>query len=611
MADIISRIYGLRYEFILLGLTGRTGSGCSTVAQTLSKPFADIAAPVPTSKLEGITNDERKYRIIYNFLKTKYKHNFEIIKASDIIFLYVLLAPFESFIKSFADDKTHDGSENEVQRNLRNLKEEFDALHEEAVKVDKFIEKRLSSRLKYGNIDPSQIDELCKYIEKCKEFIFKKIPQFRLKVEQIVQETYKKQMFREFQQWGNNIRQFNSIEKGEPSDKAPSNLAHKINMIIKMIREKNKVDNKPTFIIIDALRNPYEVLYFRERYSSFYLMSINTQEEIRKGNLYRLGYHDSEIKELDKKETDRKDIEESYCTQDLNSCVELSDIHITHDGTPIERNFDLKKQLLRFIALMMHPGLVPPSPEERIMQVAYTAKLNSGCISRQVGAAVTDENFSLKSIGWNTVPEGQTPCSLRNFDDLYNRNDLVAYSKYEWEDKKFRNMVELVHSEYQKKVQEFNTSGLTLSYCFKDIQTAITGEKNQVHTRSLHAEENAFLQLAKYGSTGIMGGRLFTTASPCVLCAKKAYQLGIKHIYYIDTYPDITNDHILNCGVNIPEVHLFNGAIGRAYTQLYNPFVPLKDEIEYITSIKISKVGQKNKGTIKNIPQKQEGGEKE
>ena len=43
---------------------------------------------------------------------------------------------------------------------------------------------------------------------------------------------YKKQIFKEFQQWGNNIRQFDSIEKGEPSDKAPSNLAHKINMII-------------------------------------------------------------------------------------------------------------------------------------------------------------------------------------------------------------------------------------------------------------------------------------------------------------------------------------------------------------------------------------------
>ena len=55
---------------------------------------------------------------------------------------------------------------------------------------------------------------------------------------------------------------------------------------------------------------------------------------------------------------------------------------------------------------MHHPGLVTPSNEERVMQIAHTAKHSSGCISRQVGAAITDENFSIKSIGWNDVPEG-------------------------------------------------------------------------------------------------------------------------------------------------------------------------------------------------------------
>lgn len=75
-----------------------------------------------------------------------------------------------------------------------------------------------------------------------------------------------------------------------------------------------------------------------------------------------------------------------------------------------------------------------------------------------------------------------------------------------------------------------------MTYCFKDVHNSrhVTGEiGNQVHTRSLHAEENAFLQLAKYGSSGIKGGKLFSTACCCELCAKKAYQLGIKEIYYI------------------------------------------------------------------------------
>ena len=142
-----------------------------------------------------------------------------------------------------------------------------------------------------------------------------------------------------------------------------------------------------------------------------------------------------------------------------------------------------------------------------------------------------------------------------------------------------------------------------MGYCFKDIHTTIIPKQkgNQVHTRSLHAEENAFLQLAKYGNVGIKGGKLFTTASCCELCAKKAYQLGIKEIYYIDAYPGISKAHILECGDNQPQMILFTGAVGRAYINLYNPFVPLKDEIEAITGINVKNLDSNNK-------QKKEGG---
>ncbi|MCK7630130.1 hypothetical protein MZ018_00615 [Shewanella sp. JNE10-2] len=107
-------------------------------------------------------------------------------------------------------------------------------------------------------------------------------------------------------------------------------------------------------------------------------------------------------------------------------------------------------------------------------------------------------------------------------------------------------------------------------------------ERNQVHTRSLHAEENAFLQLAKYGSVGIEGGKLFTTASPCELCAKKAYQLGIKEIVYIDPYPGLAIQHIISIGTNPPKLIQFRGAVGKAYHQLYEPLMSYKDELSYL-----------------------------
>lgn len=305
----------------------------------------------------------------------------------------------------------------------------------------------------------------------------------------------------------------------------------------------------------------------------------------------------SEVQAIDEAEKGKHDFQDSYQLIDIDKCIELSDIHLTHNGIEISKNRDLINQIFTYVSLILHPGLIPPSPIERMMQIAFTAKLNSGCLSRQVGAAVTNEFYSVQAIGWNTVAEGQTPCSLRNLYDLYEQEDANAYSTYEKNDKKFSDYISVLVNAYNSNKALENLKGETLSYCFKDIYTTINADKqkgNQVHTRSLHAEENAFLQLAKYGTQGIKGGKLFTTASCCELCAKKAYQLGIREIYYIDSYPGISKSHILECGDLQPKMILFTGAIGRAYINLYNPFLPLKDEIEALTGVNVKKIGDKS-----------------
>jgi dCMP deaminase len=158
--------------------------------------------------------------------------------------------------------------------------------------------------------------------------------------------------------------------------------------------------------------------------------------------------------------------------------------------------------------------------------------------------------------------------------------DVTAYSEFEKTDGKY-----LTHFTVRsKRFSIVSEQGRSAAFCFKSEYNAYTKEKNQVHTRSLHAEENAFLQMAKYGSVGIEGGFLFTTASPCELCSKKAYQLGITEIYYIDPYPGIAFSHILRGGSKNPSLILFSGAIGRAFHKLYSPIVPYKDELNALTT---------------------------
>lgn len=293
------------------------------------------------------------------------------------------------------------------------------------------------------------------------------------------------------------------------------------------------------------------------------------------------------MKDIDKKEGEKKlKGEDFFYSQNIPACIQSADIHINNSQEGSSDYNHLKKQLMRYVSLILQPGIVTPSREERCMQLAHTAKLNSGCISRQVGAVVTDQKCNIMGVGWNSSPEGQPPCILRNGEDLLNLEDKKAYSNFENNDKQFRDKLEELYSKFfEDTTTQEKLLGRNVTFCFKDVYNKAKGKDNQVHTRALHAEENAFLQITKNGGQGVKGGKLFTTASPCELCSKKAYQLGIKEIYFIDPYPGIAFDHILYFGDVKPSLLLFNGAIGRAYNQLYEPIISYKDELKAILNI--------------------------
>lgn len=116
--SIISNIYHLRENFAIIGLTGRTGSGCSTIAKLFSNSnFGKLNSPVPSEEHDGISNDERKYKILYNFAKENWKP-FTVITVSDIIFYFVLTLSFDDFINSIADAENTKSMEKEKTGNM-------------------------------------------------------------------------------------------------------------------------------------------------------------------------------------------------------------------------------------------------------------------------------------------------------------------------------------------------------------------------------------------------------------------------------------------------------------------------------------------------------------
>lgn len=559
----VDSLYKKRQKFILIGLTGRTGSGCSTVAELLGKSFLDINPPIPQFS-ETPSNDERKYKILYEYSKINW-HQFFLIQLSNVITSFVVEASLDDFTKLvFEELKDINLTEN--------VKKEFTA----NIKLD----------FENAKNDISNLDDTYLIWEYFNVKLYKLSGTIKKELENIAGHDYTKI----YQKIGDNIRSSGHIENSVFNPENISSISERTNKIIKAIRNQCKEEKKPAFIVIDAFRNPYEARFFSERYSAFYLFSINTPNEDREKRLSeKLNITPKQLKELDDKEYDKKpEGYKLFISQDIKKCIEISDIHIRNPQLNENDTSYLKRQLIWYVSLILHPGLVTPTSIERAMQLAYTAKLNSGCISRQVGAVVTNDKFSIKSVGWNSVPQGQVPCILRNINDLNNHNDKSAFSHYELNDKKFRTFVsDTVNS--NKVAEKDFLKGRNFSYCFKDFHNHVKCEKNQVHTRSLHAEENAFLQITKDGGQSLQNGFLFTTASPCELCSKKAYQIGIKKIFYIDPYPGIAQSHILNSGTNKPELELFSGAIGKSYYQLYQSVMPYKDEIEMLMNINIDR----------------------
>lgn len=555
----LKNLYNNRNKFIILGLTGRTGSGCSKLADLLaSKTFEGLNA-TPPDILSKQTNKSRKNKICYNFLKHNWA-GFTKIHLSDVILTFLIQEDVSDVIKyskSVIGELELEGLK-ELGEKAKGIRSEFDDLRKDG---EVFLQESFLADFFEGD-EASQ--EKQDFYKKARE-LYSKITELRL----VIKKSFGEHYYKLFQTFGDNIRNSGSPLSDKVNPDAIFIIPERVNVIIKFLRRYNKYHGKKDYFVLDSIRNEMEAVFFRERFSAFYLLSVNTDDEVRKSRLVSNDLGDEKITALDQREyPNALSSYDAFSKINIQRCIEIADIHLTNNSGVEE----ISNQIVTYLSLILKPGLVPPTAHERMMQVAYTAKFNSGCISRQVGAVISDTNHSVKSVGWNNSPCGQVSCALRSTEDLKKERDSEAFSEYEKNDEGFKNKLQEL---FPNKIE-----GLPKSYCFKKVINKINDDKNQVHTRSLHAEENAMMQLTKYGGMGVTGGYLYTTASPCELCSKKAYQLHIKKVIYIDPYPGIAISHILKSGSCQPELELFSGVVGMAYFKLYEPFLPYKDELE-------------------------------
>ncbi len=123
-----------------------------------------------------------------------------------------------------------------------------------------------------------------------------------------------------------------------------------------------------------------------------------------------------------------------------------------------------------------------PTFDEIYMELAENLAKRSHCVKAKVGAVLTKDT-RIVSLGYNGPPAGTHNC-----DEV-------------WPD----------------------------DGCARDSKGSCS--------LALHAEQNAILYAAK-SNISIEGSTLYVTLSPCISCARVIFTLGIKKVYYLNSYAD-------------------------------------------------------------------------
>lgn len=646
----VQAMYDQRKNFVVVALTGITGSGCSQFADIMSKEFSEWSDDSHMRTMDEIAeqcdhkNKEKRvfykeYKTCFDFCNANYEI-FQVIKYKHIIVLYLMyyyaiqntiFSDFVKFLKKILEENfRHSTKGNDIAYAIDNN------FSDEVILSWKFNES-FYEKIRLIFNDEGKMSTVTKnmlYTELASYFFSSEFSDSCEKMydELKMRDYYSKNFF--VHRIASAIRAVGNPAASYDSFKETKDTAHifdLVDLINKIIKGyHNLYPDSPRRFVIDSVRNSMEILYLRERYNAFYSIAIHNdgreRETVREkitpfaqneGMIDRICEN---IMNLSYTENKHDDFESGKLySPDLSRCVSESELHINFnkkkaftkegnncpDTTESLTFYSYAEQWMKFYSLICRPGIITPSKDERSMSIALVAKYNSGCISRQVGCVIVDKENAVLSIGWNDPPSSQIPCNLRYVDELLKKSDepqddYCEYSQFELRDRRLYEIKDeqgvtlwsehgfcgcIKHEVSSDSIEKIENAGLKYPYCFRTRYNRYRGEKDNVNTRSLHAEENTMLRISKRGGVGLDGGTMYVTASPCVLCSKKAYQIGIKDIVYLDPYTDIAPDLILRCGFDQPRLRPFSGAIGNTFNKLYRPFLPYKDELKIFNDI--------------------------
>lgn len=240
----------------------------------------------------------------------------------------------------------------------------------------------------------------------------------------------------------------------------------------------------------------------------------------------------------------------------------------------------LKQQVSRFLRALFGDFRVTPTREEYGMQLANTASLRSADLSRQVGAAIMNDQAEVQALGCNEVPKALGGTYWEGDSNDAREFQLGADSN----DKRKREMLLDIGQKLREAgllKTEF-ADDLLLKRSLLERGDSIIEDAQFMDSleygRTVHAEMNAITDAARNGHA-VRDCVLYCNTFPCHNCAKHIVASGIKRLVYLRPYPKSYASDLFDDSISIDhspgpagrvEFNQFIGIVGPIYERIFS-----------------------------------------
>lgn len=287
--------------------------------------------------------------------------------------------------------------------------------------------------------------------------------------------------------------------------------------------------------IIDSIKHQEELDLLRQVYrETLCVFGVFAPDKIRKRRLEDMGADQSQVDAI----LDRDQGELLSFGQNTRKLFVQADFFVCNDRVEDE----LRKRIERFLNIIFDTGVHTPTIEETAMYKASASAANSACMSRQVRASIVSKAGELIAVGWNDVPRFSGGLYLE--DDRSHFTEAGPVNRdhrcYNWRGGICHNETRRtgIIDAISKKIA--TTDGLIQpGKTAVDIRAVLKGtdiDSLIEFSRSIHAEMEAILSVAREGKHSLVGATLYTSTYPCHNCARHIVASGITAVVYIEPY---------------------------------------------------------------------------